>query len=615
MNRGKKPTGAGVRLTSAANEQTMELAAARLSAAHAGNRLLLVVANERVLVTKQLPAKGSVVVGRGDAADVQVDDAALSRLHFAIHLGERVGLEDLGSSNGTRLRNELLAPRRRADCGPGDLVEAGATTFMLRWASGSRRPRRFIDRDYFGLRVEEEAVRASQSGQGFAVVRLSMALGTSPQSAEAVLADAVRPTDILGRYGPAGEYEVLFPGVDANRAEDLARDLVSVLSDGGIDARHGLAIYPQDHASPEAIVALASTRVRGLDAASPTDDGVLLGGAAMREVQALVERVATGTISILLLGETGSGKEVLTEEIHARSRRSDRPLVRVNCAALSEELLASELFGHVRGAFTGAVTDKQGLMETADGGTLFLDEVGEISPSVQAKLLRALDSHTVVPVGGVSPRYVDVRFVAATNRALEEDVRIGRFREDLYYRLAGVTVTVPPLRERRDEIIPLARLFASKACRRDGIEPVPAFAPETLDRLHAHDWPGNIRELRNLVERAVLLCSDGVVRPEHLLLDRTPTSTPAFLGDDAMASALATESTFPIPARGRADESTRPVDAMRRRGPDAERQAILGALAACDGNQTRAARTLGISRGTLIKRLEAYGIERPRKGR
>jgi transcriptional regulator with AAA-type ATPase domain len=292
---------------------------------------------------------------------------------------------------------------------------------------------------------------------------------------------------------------------------------------------------------------------------------------AMHELERVISRIAAGSISVLLLGETGVGKEMMAEKIHALSPRSKKPLVRLHCGALPEALLESELFGHAKGAFTGAVESKPGLLETAQEGSVLLDEVGELPPSIQVKLLRVLDSRQVLRVGGLQPRDLDVRFIAATNRDLEAEVQRGTFRQDLYFRLNGIALTVPPLRERRSEIEPLARTFLAQAGAHVTL------SPEAVAQLQAYAWPGNIRELRNAIERAALLCTDGIIRPEHLPLSSAASAPPAISAD-----------------------------------PD-ERQRILDALAASGGNQTEAARVLGISRNTLLSRLTAHGIPRPRK--
>ncbi len=295
----------------------------------------------------------------------------------------------------------------------------------------------------------------------------------------------------------------------------------------------------------------------------------------------LLQLVAPSDLSVLILGETGAGKERIAEQIQRASLRAAGPFVRVNCAGFAETLLESELFGHVRGAFTGAVKDKQGLIEAADHGTLFLDEVGEMSPALQAKLLRAIDTRKIRRVGGVDEHDVDVRFLAATHRDLEAEARTGGFRSDLFYRLNGVTLKVPPLRERRAELPGLARRFAAEASARAGVHEAP-FTPAALAALLRHDWPGNVRELKNVIERAVVLSRGKPIDAPALMLPRAPEPTQAAptLADDLAAQ---------------------------------ERSRIESALAAAQGNQSRAAELLGIARRTLVKKLTLHGLPRPRK--
>lgn len=228
-----------------------------------------------------------------------------------------------------------------------------------------------------------------------------------------------------------------------------------------------------------------------------------------------VKKIANARSNVLILGETGTGKELFARAIHYNSYRKDRPFIPINCSAIPENLLESELFGYVKGAFTGATTSKRGLFEEADGGTVFLDEIGDLSLPLQAKLLRVIDDHEIRPIGGVHPKKIDIRIIAATNRDIGEAVKRGGFREDLFYRINVVTIKIPPLRERREDILMLARHFLDKYSHEIG-KPVRSMDDRTLKILHDYDWPGNVRELQNIIERAVLITESETILPEHL---------------------------------------------------------------------------------------------------
>jgi two-component system response regulator AtoC len=304
---------------------------------------------------------------------------------------------------------------------------------------------------------------------------------------------------------------------------------------------------------------------------------------AMERTHKLAALVAKSSLGVLILGETGVGKEVLAREVHEQSYRAKQPFVRINCASLSETLLESELFGHERGAFTGAIAAKPGLFEAAHTGTLFLDEIGEMPLAMQAKVLRVLENGEVRRVGSIETHNVDVRFVAATHRDLRAMASEGLFRTDLYFRINGVTLVIPPLRERAPEILSLARTFIDQASLRDGHAP-PELAASARVAITTYAWPGNVRELRTVMERALLLAGGKAIEREHLLLDH-----------EMVAS--------------RQETSTRLDDELAR----VERDRIVDALARSDGNQTEAAKLLGVARRTLIHRIEAYKLPRPRK--
>jgi DNA-binding NtrC family response regulator len=310
-------------------------------------------------------------------------------------------------------------------------------------------------------------------------------------------------------------------------------------------------------------------------------------GPAMRRLLELVSRVAPKDITLLVSGETGTGKELIASLIHSQSRRAARPLVRFNCAAIPEELAEAELFGHARGAFTGAVQARRGFFAEADGGTLVLDEVGELPLAVQAKLLRALQEGEIQPVGAGRVDKVDVRVIACTNRDLEGEVRSGRFREDLYYRLAVLEVALPPLREHPEDIPALAAEFSRRHSARFGTEDV-RFLPELIAAFQRLEWRGNVRELENVVARMVALNDGGDLGLEAL------AAAPA-----ASVSGTATEERQEGALNLR-EQIEAVVEAM-------ERSLIGKTMTAVAGNQSEAARRLGLSRGSLIERLKKYG--------
>jgi DNA-binding NtrC family response regulator len=316
------------------------------------------------------------------------------------------------------------------------------------------------------------------------------------------------------------------------------------------------------------------------------DDGDLVGASpAMRPILDFIDRVAATDSTVLLLGESGTGKEVVARALYRRSKRASGPFVAVNCAAISTSLLESELFGHERGAFTGAVARKPGRFELADGGTLLLDEVAELSPEAQAGLLRVLEERKLMRLGGTHLVAVDVRVIAATHVDLKEAVVAGRFRDDLYYRLSVLVAAIPPLRERREDIDVLARHFLDRLVRH-APRRVDGIAPAAMTALTAYRWPGNVRELRNVIERAVMLGAGEVIEVDDL---------PPEIRGNHLAPA-------PAPTAGEQVALPMPVDELERRN-------LLAAMAATGGNKTRAARLLGIDRVTLYNRLRKYGAD------
>jgi two-component system NtrC family response regulator/two-component system response regulator HydG len=311
-------------------------------------------------------------------------------------------------------------------------------------------------------------------------------------------------------------------------------------------------------------------------------EGIVGEAPELQAVYEVVKQAAPTKATVLILGESGTGKELVAQALHELSERKEKPFIKVSCAALSETLLESELFGHERGSFTGAIGRKEGRFELADTGTLFLDEIGEISPSVQVKLLRALQTREFERVGGTQSLKVDVRIVAATNRDLAAEVKAGKFREDLYYRLNVVAVTLPPLRRRRGDIPALAAHFIEKYCEAYG-KNIKGLAPGTLNALLAHDWPGNVRELENAVERAVVLC-----KGTELTADDLPATLRGPRPAQRDAAGLIPGATL----------------------AEIEREAILRTLEMMGGSTSRAAEMLGISVRKIQYRLKEYSGEK-----
>lgn len=628
------------------------------------SRLRLLVVGEGVYATYPLPEAGDLIIGRSNKADICIDDPAISRRHAVLHVRmpaipesprdsaifePLLQIEDLGSSNGVRVRDQKLIPLQTIDVYVGDTIDLGSTSLIVQRSPATTRLRRLWSHGAFEARLEDECARAERSGMPFSVLRIHVEGALPPVAVQETLGQELRSIDVIATYGP-NEYEALLIDASHEKADEMASRVTSGLTRVGAGALVGIATYPRDGRAPEELIAKACAGVRDpeLDPEAPP---VVVPDGAMQKLYKLVKRIAASQISVLLLGETGVGKEVMAETIHKESPRAHKSLLRLNCAALSEQLLESELFGHERGAFTGAVQAKPGLLETAHGGTVFLDELGEMPLSTQAKLLRVLEDRQVQRVGSLKPKPIDVRFVAATNRDLEAEIAAGRFRQDLYFRLNGIALTIPPLRERMDEIDGLANAFILHACHKSAHEHVPVLSAQALALLRGYSWPGNIRELRNVMERAVLLCTDGVILPEHLPVDkmgatvaappgpwsaRPPESLRFFPRPAPMAPPRPSppppvtsghaprpssippprrsgQSTMPPPATFEEEEPGRPSLRPPRGRDEGERDRILWALERCAGNQTKAARLLGVSRRTLVARLEEYNLPRPRK--
>ncbi len=547
----------------------------------AAGRSVLVIADGFV-AAHPLADEGSLVLGRSAEADLPIEVEWLSRRHARLHLGHPLEIEDLGSANGTFVGDTRLARGERRRLAAGDIVNLGPVQLLFHDAAIAISPRHIWDREPFVARIEQECERARASATGFAVIHVRTAdRDARARAIQPLLIGSLRPCDLIAHAG-TGRYDVLFVGARPGEGHAVIRRLEEQSSAGGSQIRLGVAYYPRDGSDGPGLLARARAEADDDERQSHGADHMVLVSEQMQRLHSMVERVARSRLHVLLLGETGVGKEVIAERIHALSSRFARPFVRINCATLAAPLLESQLFGHVRGAFTGADRDRVGLLDAADGGTLFLDEVAEMPMEVQAKLLRVLEDGKVARLGAIEFHAVDVRVIAATNCDLEEAVVQGAFRADLFHRLDGASLVIPPLRERREEIAPLARAFVARGRRRMAIEQPITLSDQALAFLHDHDWPGNLRELRNVIERAMVL-SDGLILPEHLPLTR-----------------------FSAPKR--AAPLADPED-----DEEQGRAEVVEALARAGGNQSRAAKLLGISRGTLIARIARYGLPRPRK--
>ncbi len=555
----------------------------RLIVTRTGERLLALPLGDRPLR-----------IGRDPTGDVVLEGARISRHHATLHPAADGAprLEPHGRLpvrlNGT----PLTGPATLAD---GDHVAIGPYELVLAEGAGGHQaaaePTRVadaptevitLDRTARRLVVQRPILVVGSEHRRFPIARRLVRIGKGPEN-DLVVADPYASvahcviTQLGNRFFVRDLHSTNGTWVDDRQVVEAELAPGSTLRVG----RTRLA-FESETVGPLAVEPVADTDCEELIGRS----------AAMRRLFALIRRVAPTDSTILVTGETGTGKELVARALHALSPRRGGPFVAVNCGALAAEVVESELFGHERGAFTGAVGRRAGAFETASGGTLVLDEIAELPPALQPKLLRVIEARAVTRVGASLEVPVDVRLVAATHRDLEAEVRAGRFREDLFYRLHVIPLAVPPLRERLEDLPLLAARLLE---RQSGADRRLGLTPAALARLAAHDWPGNVRELRNVLERAALLAAGPRLEPEHLQFARiglgTATgergpSTPGASGDAP-------------PAAGPA----RRIDAV-------EREAILAALEATGWNKRAAARELGIAKSTLHEKIRKWGLPR-----
>jgi two-component system, NtrC family, response regulator AtoC len=597
------------------NETTPLTRSARLKSAGGAGAQAWVVLYHRngARAAPLVPGKG-VVVGRTAPADVVVPDASLSRLHarFSIE-GTEVRVEDLGSTNGTWIGGEHIDSRVVRS---GETVVLGAVTAVVHAATVAAHLG-LDSHDRFLVLLDDEVRRARFFDRPLSLLMVRAPAERNLALVAPAVQAALRPIDRVALYA-RDVLEIVLPERGLEAARKVAEDVVAAGGEAG-GLRCGVGSLPDCAATAEGLLECARTALRRADgraavmvaeseltrrlpprsAAEPPAADIVAVSSAMKEVLTLAKRLARGAIPVLLHGETGTGKEVVARFIHEHGPLRDGPLVAVNSAALPPQLVESTLFGHERGAFTGAVQRHAGVFEAANGGSVFLDEIGELPLDAQAALLRVLESKRITRVGSSKEIPVDVRILAASHRDLEAMVAAGRFREDLLYRLNAMVLRVPALRERPDDVAPLASRFL-EAANRANQRAVTAIAPVALAALEGYDWPGNVRELRNAIERGVVVAEKETLGLEDLPERIRRVHEAAALGVGAPGG---------------------PADATALRGENEDFRACMerlettvlrDALERTGWNQRAAADLLGMPRRTLVYRLGALGLRKPR---
>jgi DNA-binding NtrC family response regulator len=550
-----------------------------------------------------LPPDGEVLIGRGEDAQLRIAHTSISRAHARIVLaGERATLTDLGSHNGTRVNGIRLA--RAHDLKPGDVISLGAATLVLQHDAQGAPRRSIVERSQLQERLAEEVARAIRFSRPVTLISIDLGQPLPPLKLAEIVLPGLELINVVGMGGP-NELLVVLPEVAVDAAQPVAARLVALLAELAPEARAGLASCPAHAADADALIGVARNTANHARpghtlAADETvtvrrigEHRVVIADPAMIHLYDLIARVAESDLPVLILGETGVGKEIAAAAIHQGSRRRDKPLVAINCAAIQELLVESELFGYERGAFSGATAAKPGRLESAHGGTVLLDEVGELSATAQAKLLRAVETRRISRLGAVTERELDIRLLCATNRNLEEEIARGRFRQDLFFRISAATVTLPPLHERPGEIALLAADFLQHFCD-ELARPLKTLSPEAREALVAYRWPGNVRELKHLMHYLASVVTDRVIEPHHIL--------PRLRGERARTSPL--PSAAPSPAGDAAPQFRRVEDEVR----ELEKDRMERALAAAEGNQRRAAELIGMPLRTFTAKMSRYQI-------
>jgi transcriptional regulator with PAS, ATPase and Fis domain len=584
---------------------------------------LTIISGEEVK-TRQLVGRGVLSIGRSGNTDIQILDSTASRHHANLIYGPKTFVEDCGSLNGVWVGGKRLSPGEKVEVTMGEIIELGDAMLVIQKKSVSQEPRQIWEHSFFDARLTYEC---NQPEQSFAVMLAHVAGKVPKKVVENAISLSLRAGDVAASHSK-NEYEFLILDATPATADAVCRRFTENLGKHKKKVNTGIACYPRDARSAGELVAKARAIVRGDQVVAGTEH-IIIENEYMQRLARLVERIAPSNINVIIHGETGVGKEVIAKLVHRHSGRPEDLFVSINCAAVPESLLESELFGHESGAFTGASKAKPGLLEITKNGTFLLDEVSEMPMPLQAKLLRVLEERQAVRIGGLKPYQIGARFIATTNCDLEDAVQRGTFRQDLFFRLDGISLHVPPLRERISEIEPLAKAFIDQTCRQMDRSSQPIITDEALSWLNCYWWPGNVRELRNVVERAVLLCTDDRIATEHVAADKmassffspkvertiapvVPESQPDKQPDPPKPAAKGQFSKVPTQIR-LSTGSRKHLANLRDEVKELEYNRIIDALQRSGGNQTKAAKLLGISRRTLINRLDEYGIERPRK--
>ncbi|MBV8763244.1 MAG: sigma 54-interacting transcriptional regulator [Deltaproteobacteria bacterium] len=560
-----------------------------------------------------LRADGDVVIGRDAVADVVLSDAAVSRKHACLTLIDGLAtLRDLDSANGTKINGEAITGSRPLVS--GDVLTIGSATISFQ--TSSRRPaaREFLSLTQLQEHASTEIERSSRFQRPLAMLAINLGLdGRVDRVAVARALEArLRVLDSIGWSG-SDQLLLVQPETDAAGARIAADALLGVLQRIAPAARAGVASWPDDGDDVDTLIGSARMAAQVADPGGVADADrspstrtigtqvVVVADPAMSRVYGLIERLAKTDLTVLVYGETGTGKELATTALHHWSARAAHPLVSLNCAAITESIVERELFGHEKGAFSGAVATREGLLEAADKGTVFLDEIGELSLAIQAKLLRVLETKRLTRIGDVREREIDIRIVAATNRDLEAAIEAGTFRRDLYYRLCGATLWLPPLRDRRRELPLLAQRFLSEACSRIGRDAL-VLSSTALHVLSSYDWPGNVRELKNVMDYLAATCED-VVQAEQIAA-RLRTVRPPMRSEMRPEMRSIVEPAPPEPPAA-GGKTFRPLEDELR---ELEKRRIEEALAAFAGNQTRAAEAISMPLRTFVNKVRQYNL-------